>query len=171
MTPPARLSQRSQERPPKARADTMAPKRRRSKKKEPEEEEETEYVEGASQEEQPTKKSRRDERSQRRSQEDEAPPSQEEEEEKPPVEPPKEALGHDANERRKFKLYVDQMTKSYRTDPHPEKRIKSHKDDDEAPAGAKRRRSGPKRWPRRNWMFWSRKWRATCCCGASSCRS
>ena len=138
MTPPARLSQRSQERPPKARADTMAPKRRRSKKKEPEEEEETEYVEGASQEEQPTKKSRRDERSQRRSQEDEAPPSQEEEEEKPPVEPPKEALGHDANERRKFKLYVDQMTKSYRTDPHPEKRIKSHKDDDEAPAGAKK---------------------------------
>ena len=56
MTPPARLSQRSQERPLKARADTMAPKRRRSKKKEPEEEEETEYVEGASQEEQPTKK-------------------------------------------------------------------------------------------------------------------
>ena len=116
----------------------MAPKRRRSKKKEPEEEEETEYVEGASQDEQPTKKSRRDERSQRRSREEEAPPSQEEDEEKPPVEPPKEAAGHDANERRKFKLYVDQMTKSYRTDPHADKRIKSHKDDDEAPAGAKK---------------------------------
>ena len=35
-------------------------------------------------------------------------------------------------------MYVDQMTKSYRTDPHADKRIKSYKDDDEAPAGAKK---------------------------------
>ena len=110
----------------------MAPKRRRSKKSAPAEEEETEYVEQA-EEAAPKKKSRRDERRTRRSEAD-AP----KEDAQPQIEPPAEAPGSAANSRRKFKLYVDHMSKTYATDPHPDRRIKSLKDDDEAPAGAKK---------------------------------